>query len=265
MNIFLHELKAHRNATLIWSLSLSMLIAFFMSMYPAIAKEAEDFKELLAGYPPEFLAAFGIALDSITSLLGYYSYVFLYIVLCTAIQGMHLGISILSKEAREQTADFLLTKPIARTTIVTAKLFAAITLIVLTNAIYMGAAALTLMVVGEESFSTTTFLLITSSSLWVAFMFFAFGICLSVVLRRVKAVVSFSLGIVFSFFVLSMLASAMGKDALSYFTPFLYYDTAYILKHKAYELKFVIIQLGFIITTITATYLIYIKKDIDSV
>ena len=44
---------------------------------------------------------------------------------------MNLGIGIISKEVRDKTADFLLTKPVSRVTILVAKMMAAFTCIVL--------------------------------------------------------------------------------------------------------------------------------------
>ena len=51
MNIFFHELKAYRKSTIIWSVSLVLIIVLFMSFYPAFAKDAEEFPKIMEGYP----------------------------------------------------------------------------------------------------------------------------------------------------------------------------------------------------------------------
>ena len=71
-------------------------------------------KKYLKDYPEPVRKALGLSVDSISSILGFYSYIFLYITLCGAIQAMNLGTSIISKEVSEKTADFLLTKPVTR-------------------------------------------------------------------------------------------------------------------------------------------------------
>src|SRR6476646_2769568 len=119
MNIFLHELRTYRKSTIIWTASLILVVGFFMSLYPAIAHDANQFKTLLEGYPPAVIKAVGVSLDSITSLLGFYSYVFTYIVLCGSSQAMNLGLSLSSQEVREKAADFLFTRPVKRTAIMT--------------------------------------------------------------------------------------------------------------------------------------------------
>ena len=69
---------------------------------------------MLDNFPPAIKAAMGIAVDSFKSPLGYYTFAFTYSLLFGAIQAMNLGIGIVSKEEREKTADFILTKPVSR-------------------------------------------------------------------------------------------------------------------------------------------------------
>ena len=96
MNMYLHELKAYRKSTIIWTTSLVLIIILFLSMFPAFSKDTADFKKLLEGYPEALRKAIGLSLDNVFTLLGFYSYIFLYILLCGSIQAMHLGISILN-------------------------------------------------------------------------------------------------------------------------------------------------------------------------
>ena len=132
MNMFLHELKAYRKSTIIWSVALAGIVIVFLSMFPAFSSNTEELKKLLENLPLALRNAIGLSLDTIGSLLGFYSTLtFLYITLCGAIQAMNLGTSIVSKEVREKTADFLLTKPVSRVQILTAKLLAALTSLVI--------------------------------------------------------------------------------------------------------------------------------------
>ena len=133
MNMYLHELKAYRKSTIIWIVALIGSLALFLSFFPSLARDAEEYKHILDGYPEELRKAIGLSVDSLATILGFYSYMFVYLKLCGAIQAMMIGISIVSKETREKTADFLLTKPIARPQIITSKLLAALTLLVITN------------------------------------------------------------------------------------------------------------------------------------
>ncbi|GHH98028.1 ABC transporter permease subunit [Neobacillus kokaensis] len=265
MNMFLHELKAYRKSTIIWAFSLVAILVLFMSMFPGLTRDAADFKKLLEGYPEGVRKAFGISLESITSLLGFYSYVFAYILLCGSIQAMNLGISILSKESREKTADFLLTKPVKRNQVVTAKLSAALTSLIITNGIYLAAAVIIAMAVSTKPFDIQTFTLISLTAFWVECMFLALGVLVSAVVTRIKSVLPLSLSTVFGFYVLNMFGAVIGEKAIRYLTPFKYYDTAYIIKHSSYETSYIIIEIIVIAGAIAASYMIYAKKDIHAV
>jgi ABC-2 type transport system permease protein len=261
----MHELKAYRKSTIIWTISLILLVVFFLSIFPSFTKDSAEFKKVLEGYPLGVRKALGISIDSISSLLGFYSYIFGYIVLCGSIQAMNLGISILSKEVREKTADFLLTKPITRTQVVTAKLLAALTSLLITNIIYIAAASIMATAISEKSFDTSVFLMVSLSALLIELMFMVIGVLISVLISKIKSVVPLSLSIVFAFFIISMFESVIGEKAIRYITPFKYYDSAYIIKHSSYEAPFMLLEAAFVLIAIILSYVIYVKKDIHAV
>lgn len=265
MNMFLHELKAYRKSTIIWTCSLIGIIVLFLSMFPAFSREAETFKELLEGFPEPIRKAFGLSVESMSSILGFYSYTFLYITLCGAIQAMNLGTSIVSKEVREKTADFLLTKPVTRSQIMTSKLLAAFTSLVITNVAYLAASSIMASIVKTEDYSYKIFFMISITLFFVQLIFLALGVIVSVLARKIKSVIPISLGTVFGFFIAGMLASVIGDEAVRYITPFKYFDTNYIIKNSGYEVTFIIVEIVFIIAAITASYIVYCKKDIHAV
>ena len=264
MNMFLHELKAYRKSTIIWTCSLAAVVILFLSMFPAFSRDAAEVKKILEGFPEVVRKAFGISSD-ITSILSFYSYIFLYIILCGAIQAMNLGTSIISKEVREKTADFLLTKPVTRSEIITAKLLAVFTSLAITNVIYLIVSSSMALAVKVEAFSMKIFLMISITLFFVQLIFMAIGVIVSVILPKVKSVISISLGTVFGFFIINMFGSVIGEEAIRYITPFKYYDTAYIMKNGSYEASFMILEIILIIVAITASYRIYMKKDIHAV
>ncbi len=70
MNMYLHELKSLRKSAILWTAAMILLAAIYLSVYPGIAADANDFKKLLSGYPAGVRAMLGISLVSITWLLG---------------------------------------------------------------------------------------------------------------------------------------------------------------------------------------------------
>ncbi|MFJ7725922.1 ABC transporter permease subunit [Neobacillus sp. NPDC097160] len=265
MNIFLHELKAYRKSTIIWSFSLVLIIVLFMSFYPSFAKDAEGFKKIMEGYPEAIRNALGFSLGNFFTIVGFYCFPLSFITLCGAIQAMNLGTSIVSKEVREKTADFLLTKPVTRTTVLTAKLVAAFSSIVITNIVYIAAASIMAFQVKTDDFSLKVFVMLSLTMFFIQLIFLALGIIISVIVPKIKSVLTVSLATVFAFYFIGMLADTSGEDAKRYFSPFKYFDTAYIIRHSGFEASFLIAGAIIIIFAIAASYVIYAKKDIHAV
>lgn len=265
MNMFLHELKAYRKSTIIWTLSLVALVILFLSMFPSFSKDAEEFKKLLEGFPVELRKAIGLSIDSIATLLGFYSYAFLYLKLAGAIQAMNLGTSILSKESREKTADFLLTKPVKRSQVVTAKVMAAFVSLIITNIVFITSAFVMASIVAGDGFSRKALFLLSITLFFIQLMFLALGIITSVIFPKIKSVISVSLGTVFGFFMLGMISSTTDDKALRYLTPFNYFDSTYIVKNMGYENSFLVTGIILIVSAVAASYYLYAKRDVHSV
>jgi ABC-2 type transport system permease protein len=265
LNIFLHELRAYRKSTIVWIISLVALVALFLSMFPSFSKDADEYRSMLEGFPVELRKAIGLSVDSIATLLGFFSYAFTYVKLAGAIQAMNLGTSILSKETREKTADFLLTKPVTRSRIVTSKLLASLVSLVLTNIFFIASTMVFAAAVAGSDFNRTELFLVSGSLFFLQLMFLALGIIVSAAYPKIKSVISVSLGTVFGFFILGMISSTTDEKGLRYFTPFNYFDSAYIVKNGAYETSFLVAAILFTIAAVVGSYFLYIKKDVHTV
>ena len=210
MNIYFHELKAYKNSTFIWTFSLIALVILFMSMFPSISRDVEVFKELMEGFPEAVRKALGLEIESLGTILGFYSYIFLYVTLFGAIQAMNIGTSIISKEVRDKTADFLLTKPVSRSKILTSKLMAALTTLIITNVVYVVAASIIVSQVKTEAYNIKIFLMITLTLFFVQLIFLSLGIIISVLVPKIKSVLTVSLGTVFTFYIIGLLTPTTG-------------------------------------------------------
>lgn len=266
MNIYLHELKSQRKSAAVWACALTALAALYLCIYPGVAKDAEDFKNLLAAYPAAVRAALGIDLGTVASLLGFYSMVFSFILLCGAVQAMNLGVSVLSKESRERTADFLLVKPVSRSAVVTAKLLASVTVLAATDLVFYAATFLIAGAVQTGGFSVGLFFMVNFTLFFLQMIFFSVGIAVSMFFNKLKNVLSISLGTVFGFYTLGALIAGDDDGGIArYFSPFRYFDTSYILQHQSYETPYLLTGAVITAAAVLVTYLVYLKKDIHAV
>jgi len=264
LNIFLHELKTYRKSIIIWAGSMTALAVMYIFIFKNLGNDIEAFKVFLNNMPDVMKKAFNIYVESISTLVGFYSFVFSFIVLCGGIQAMNIGTAIVSKEVRDKTADFLMTKPVSRNGILTSKLLAALTVLVLTNIIYLGLTiTVTTALVGD--YNLKLFLLISVTMFFVQLMFMALGIIVSVITGKIKSVISISLSTVFGFYIIGSMGSFLGEERVRYLSPFRYFDTAYIIENAAYEVSFVIVCLVFVVSAIAGSYLVYMKKDTRAV
>ncbi len=184
--------------------------------------------------------------------------------LAGSIQAMILGTSIVSKEERGKTAEFLLTKPVHRSQILTAKLVAALILILITNVVYMISVPLLLNAIAGATIALKTFLLLSLTLFFVQLFFLGLGFLISVSAPKIRSVLAVSLTTVFGFYTAGILDSIIGNTAIRYLTPFKYFDFSYIVKNGSYEIRFMVIEVVILILAITTSYYIYMKRDIRS-
>ncbi|MCM3585941.1 ABC transporter permease [Mesobacillus maritimus] len=265
MNMFLQELKAYQKPTIIWSISIVAIVILFMALFPAFSRDADEFMKVLEGFPEELTRAIGLTFETLTNVLGYFSYAFLYIKLCGAVQAMNLGLSIVSKETRNKTAEFLFTKPVTRTQVLTSKLLAAVTSLLFTNLLFLFSVIVTVEIVKTADYSRQGLWMIAASLFFLQLIFLGLGMFTAVFIPRVKSVISVSLGLVFAFFIVGMISSSTDDEGLRYLTPFNYVNDYYIIEHLNYEMQYIGIGLAIICLTVILSFVIYRKKDIHSV
>lgn len=262
MNVFLRELQYYRKSTIIWAISLSLGTVIFLLMYPAFTKDVAASKSTIANLPVAFREIAGISLQNFFTIFGFYSYLLTFLMLGAAIQAMNLSVGVISKEESDKTVDFILSKPISRASLITSKLLAISSLLILSNVIFIAISLLAAATVSTAAFSLTTFLLLALTVILVQIAFLAIGAMYAVVIPKIKSVISVTLPTVFGFFIIGSVGAILGNDKVRYLSPFKLYDTNYIINHSNYEIKYMVIEALAVIAAITASYLIYIKKDI---
>ena len=265
-NIYRHEFRARLRSVLIWSLGLAFLIVFFFSLFPVFADQAALMNEFLARYPQQLRAAFGLDNMDLASVLGFYSFILLFAELCMAIQAGNYGFGLVSIEEAELTADFLLSKPVSRTRVLTSKLLAALTSLAVTDLVVWVStlAAIFLFREGRE-FDRPTLLLLLVSIVIFQLFFLSVGLVISLLVRRVRSVTPYSLGLGFGAYALSAFSGVFGEVALELITPFKHLDPAYIVRHAAYDTPLVLLNVAVTLVSLAVSYWLYVRRDIPAV
>ncbi len=265
MNIFKHEFKMNFKSVIIWSLSLAVLIFVFMSLFSTLAADADLMNEAMAQMPEELLLAFGMANMDFSTVLGFFGFIFLFCQVCLAIQAANYGFSIVSIEEREMTADFLLAKPVKRTTILTNKLLAAISNLTITNVvIWISSFAAINMFRDGRVFESEPLILLLLSIVVFQLFFLSVGMLLSLLMKRVRSVTPLSMALAFGMFVVNAFSGMLGDSKLELVTPFRHFDAMYIINNVAYDTPLVMISISAIVISLVGSYMLYTKRNIHT-
>jgi ABC-2 type transport system permease protein len=266
MNIYLNELKSNIHSVITWSISLFLLTFILMSIYPGFAKDAEILNDTMAKFPEEFLMAFGMNGIDLSTVLGFFGLLLLFCQICVAIQAANYGFALVSAEERDLIADFLLSKPVGRTKILTSKLLAALTSLAMTNIVIWICSLIFINTFRDgRPYETRTLVLLLLTIAFMQMFFFSAGLVISLLMRKVRNVTPLSMGLVFGLYVISAFGGMIGEDKWTYITPFKHFDANYIVRNAAYDVPLVLISVSVIVISVTGSYLLYAKRDIHSV
>lgn len=265
-NIYAHEFRTRLRSVIIWSLAVTAIVFFYFSFFSVFADQAALMNQMLERFPPQLRAAFGLDAMDLSTVLGFYSFIFLFVQLCLAIQAGNYGFGLVSIEESELTADFLLSKPVSRTQVLTSKLLAALTSLTITNAVVWVSSYVSIAVFrGEREYDPRTLLLLLLSIVIFQLFFLSVGLVVSMLVKRVRSVTPYSLGLGFGAYVLSAFSGILGDVKLELITPFKHLDPSYIVQHGAFDTPLVLLNVAVTLVSLAAAYWLYIRRDIPAV
>jgi ABC-2 type transport system permease protein len=266
MNIFRLEFNMRLRSVLTWSAAVAVIILVYVSLFSSFAANADQVNQLMANYPKGLLDAFGLNGTDLSTVMGFFGVVFLFVQICLAIQASNYGFSLVSVEEREWTADFLLSKPVKRTSILTGKLLAALAGLTITNAVVWASSfAFINLFKGGRTYDTAALLLLLASIIVFQMFFLGVGLVISLLVKRVRSVTPYSMGLAFGMYVLSVFSGLLGTSVLEKLTPFKHFDPAYITQHASYDVPLVLVSVAVIVISIAGSYTLYARRDIPAV
>ncbi|URN84515.1 ABC transporter permease subunit [Acetobacterium wieringae] len=265
MNILILELRMGRKTLIIWCISLIGVLSLFMLLYPSIASQLEDFQRVFESFPIEFQQAFGVADLELASILSFYQFALMYVLLAGAIQAMNMGVSILSAEVREKTGDFLFVKPVSRNRVVAMKILAVLVQILITNAVVFTASLLMVTLLSDAAYNLKLFTLFTLSLLFIQIFFASLGLFVSVFLRRIRTVLPISMGVVFIFYIIHLLNETLNDDKLGLVSPFDYFNLTEISMNMNYDSLYLLLWFVLVGLFTFLTFKLFARKDLPSI
>lgn len=263
MNIYRHELKQNLGATAIWTLSLVAIAALYISIFPTIEGNAQ-ISDIYQNFPEAFKKTFNISEQTLTAFSGIYALVLNLVLLTGAVQAMNLGTGIVSKEVRMKTADFLLTRPVSRGSVLRQKLLTVATMLLLTDIVFLAADWLLIQVIISDPFRLRTFVVSSFSLVFIQAFFATLGFLLGAALPRVKRVIAVSLPTVFGFYIIALFDTVIG-DKVRFMTPFKFFDVNQLTAGGGYRASTLIYLAALTAGMVIAGFFVYRRKDIHTI
>lgn len=264
MNVFLREMKATRKSLIIWSISMIVMVAGGMNKYEAISASGQSMNDIISQMPKSLQTIMGMGAFDLSKAIGYYGLLFLYLVLMASIHALTLGATMIVKEERDKTAEFLLTKPISRYGIITAKLMAAFVNIVVLNGITLLASIQMVSYYSKGATYTHDIVVLMAGMFFLQLIFVTLGAGIAAIYKHPKTAVSMGTFILLAMFILSIVIEINSKlEGLKYLTPFQYYAAKQILASRELDSVFVTLSVVEIILLLLITYVCFNKRDMN--
>lgn len=263
MNVYLKEMKAHRKSLIIWCIGMIALIGSGMGKFAGFSSSGQSMNELMAEMPKSLQVFLGVGSLDMSTASGYYGVLFLYIVLLSTIHAAMIGATIISKEERDKTVEFLFVKPMHRKRIIGIKLLAALTQVGILLIITWAAS---FFIVGrysdgESIFSDIGITMVGMFMLQVLFL--VFGTAIAALTKKPGKAATFATGVVLATYILSFAIDLSEKiEGLKYLTPFKYFEAKNVMD-GGLELIFVGISVVLIGVLAVATFVLYEKRDLN--
>ena len=260
MTLFKHEMRQARLSVIICTASIGFLMAICILMFPEMKGEMESVSDMFASMG-SFSAAFGMDRINFGSLDGFYA------IECGNILGLggaffaaFCAVTALAKEEKDHTAEFLLTHPVNRTSIITEKLAAVLAQIVIMNVLTLAISIGSMYIVGEE--------IPWENILLMHLAYFLLqleigGICFGISAFVRRGGIGIGLGLAVMMYFLNIVANISDKaEFVKYITPFGFSDGADIITSGEIDAVMVSVGMALGVIGIIAAYAKYTKKDI---
>lgn len=266
MNIFKFELKGYFRTLWIWLISLFALLILFMSFYPVMSEDAAMMDKIFEHYPEELLKAFGMSGElSFATVFGYFTFTFVFVQLCLAVQSAYYGFNFISIEERELTADFLYSKPVTRKSVFMQKYLAAMTVLFMSDVVvWLGSFIAIEVFRGDNNYDLEHLLILLVSIPIFQLFFFSIGFVVTTLSRKINSVISYAMALSFGLYVLNAIRSIVGGELLGMISPYYYFEPGFILTQGKLNLRLTIICIAIILSTNIIGYWLYQKRNIRS-
>jgi ABC-2 type transport system permease protein len=233
-----------------------LLIVMGMSEQSALSESGSSMADMLNNMPKSIKALMGGGAFDTSTAIGYYSMIHMYLILMTTIHAVMIGAGIISKEEQDKTFEFLMAKPVSRFNIVSSKLLAAFTNVLIFNLVTL---VTSIVLIGSSFMGDVVKLMLGMFLLQILFL--SIGAFLAA--YKSKSATGLGTGILLITFFLSIIIDMVDHITfLKYLTPFKYFDAKTLIIDAGFNPVLVLLTLGLTSVLTYFTFKFYNNRDL---
>lgn len=261
--IFWHELKFSRKSLILWLASMLALALFGVSEYGVVAGEGQMLQTVMDSMPQAVRIMFGIYdRISLATPTGYYVCMFLWYCMIAYTHAAVVGATIISKEERDKTVEYIFTKPYARSTVITAKILVAMVNIAsMTLVTWLTTVFVMVPLMGGASIQGEVALTMLGM-FFTQMMFLALGLMFSAIFKKGAMAQRVSVLTVVLFYGFSVGIETSGMTVLTFLSPFWYFN-APALVSSGMNGVYLVLAAAIVAACVWATFAQYRKRDLS--
>lgn len=264
MNVFFREFKTHRKGLIWWSVGMFFLVYSGMAKFAAYQTSGVDTTKVIDAMPKAVKAVLGMNNVDLSTAIGFFVILFIYLIVMAAIHASLLGAGVLTEEELDRTTEFLFAKPISRAKAVAAKLSAALVNVTVLNLVTTVSSIGFVAAYNKGESATTKVLLLMGGMYLAQLLFLSAGLAAAAIIKRPKRAAAVVSAYVFGAYFLSLWLDATEKAQwLKYTTPFKYFDAATIIKNTALDPVYVALSMVLTAGLVVAAFIFYQKRDLN--
>ncbi len=264
MNVFIREMKANGKSLVIWCLGALFLVAGGMAKFAGYSSAGQSVNDLMRQMPRAMQSIVGLGAIDLSTALGFFSMLYLYLLIMAGVHAALLGANIIAKEEEYKTAEFLFTKPVSRRRVMAEKVMAGLVNVIILNAATWVSSQVLLGYYSRDVYVAGGVKLLMGGMMLFQILFLAMGAAMAAIKKRSRDAASASAALLLGAFILSVMIDIDRRlSFLRYLTPFRYFEAAGTLSRGGLSGVYVTISAVATLLLLSAGFAVYARRDMN--
>ena len=203
---------------------------------------------------------FGVYNVDLTQPIGYHMVMYYWLGLIVFAHAMYSGASIISKESRDKTAEYLFTKPYKRSSIVWAKILAGFASILIIGVVTVLASLFVMLIITHDPVVYMQILVSGIGMFFTQCVLLSLGFLCSAVFRTYKSATMGAAIVLLACYCLMFFVQFVDNPALNFLSPLMFFGVSDIVANGLH-IAYVLLAATVICVCLYLTQRFYARKD----